>query len=329
MSALLNFAGWSFVPNVASGLVHNGLARLTALAPPGTARHARDRRVIYVLVVLSYLGYTLYTAVRAIEPNFYDLLGVPTDVGEKQLRTAFRRLSATHHPDKGGDEGVFRALRTAYDVLSHPGSRFGHDRFGREVVGWSMTAGASARDYLYRGALAQLPFYLGSLFFIVVLGYLQGATHAMYWRVLTLVTLASVNWSIVSGGSVLASSSSSPFRPNDNMAWLTPRGLVAYQWTGLLQSVCITVLIAISQVGPVIFPPERDATSADAMLETAALAKMCSAEASQALQMVHLPFAQGTSKTAELYERTADWMVRARLDQDPEVLAAKRALHLN
>ncbi|CCG83884.1 protein of unknown function [Taphrina deformans PYCC 5710] len=314
MSALLSFAGWSFVPNLASGFLHNGLSQLfpASMAAPGTVRYARDRRIIYVVVVLSYLAYTLYSAFLSIEPNYYNYLLVPIDVEEKQLRRAFRRVSTLHHPDKGGDEALFTSLRAMYDTLSNPITRFAYDRFGPQASTWPRATLLS--DQLYRGLMSSVPFYVGSAFFISVLGYVQNS-QAIYWRMFTLLTLACVNFMIVTSSRIL---------PICRI--LLPR-MVQFQQTSLLQSVCVTILIAISQVGPMLFPPQQNSLSNEAVLtDMAVLAKLCNAEASQALQMNHLPFPRGNTKTAELYQKTAEWMVQARIDQDPEVAAVRQQL---
>ena len=51
--------------------------------------------------------------------SFYDLLGVPPNATESELKRAYHRLALQYHPDKAGSEGLetFKRIREAYDVL--------------------------------------------------------------------------------------------------------------------------------------------------------------------------------------------------------------------
>lgn len=66
--------------------------------------------------------------------NPYDLLGVPRHASESDIKLAFRRLAAQHHPDKNqGDptsQQRFADLNAAYQILSDPQKRAAYDRFG-------------------------------------------------------------------------------------------------------------------------------------------------------------------------------------------------------
>jgi DnaJ-class molecular chaperone len=61
--------------------------------------------------------------------NYYVILGVPREVSERGIRTAFRDLARRHHPDIAGPEGAaaFREAVEAYRVLSDPEARKHHD----------------------------------------------------------------------------------------------------------------------------------------------------------------------------------------------------------
>lgn len=60
-------------------------------------------------------------------PDLYAVLGVDRDATQEQLRAAFRRRARLTHPDQGGDAVAFRAVETAYQILSDPGLRAGYD----------------------------------------------------------------------------------------------------------------------------------------------------------------------------------------------------------
>ena len=66
--------------------------------------------------------------------NPYDVLGVPRDADESEIKQAFRRLAAQHHPDKNPSDPSaqqrFSDLNAAFQVLSDPQKRAAFDRFG-------------------------------------------------------------------------------------------------------------------------------------------------------------------------------------------------------
>ena len=69
-----------------------------------------------------------------MKADFYETLGVQRGVGEKELKSAYRKLAMQYHPDRNpGDasaEQRFREISEAYDVLKDPQRRAAYDRFG-------------------------------------------------------------------------------------------------------------------------------------------------------------------------------------------------------
>ncbi|OJD14071.1 hypothetical protein AJ78_05548 [Emergomyces pasteurianus Ep9510] len=67
---------------------------------------------------------------------YYDVLGVPTNATELQIKKAYRKLAITTHPDKNpGDETAherFQAIGEAYQVLSNEQLRKQYDKFGKD-----------------------------------------------------------------------------------------------------------------------------------------------------------------------------------------------------
>lgn len=68
--------------------------------------------------------------------DYYERLGVGRDVGEGELKKAFRRLARELHPDVNRHdpeaEEKFKAAAEAYEVLSDPERRRVYDRYGHE-----------------------------------------------------------------------------------------------------------------------------------------------------------------------------------------------------
>jgi len=63
--------------------------------------------------------------------DYYELLGIPRNASNDDIKKAFRRLAHQYHPDKqGGDEKKFKEINEAYQVLSDPKKRIQYDRFG-------------------------------------------------------------------------------------------------------------------------------------------------------------------------------------------------------
>jgi DnaJ family protein A protein 2 len=66
--------------------------------------------------------------------KLYETLEVDKDADAKEIKKAYRRLSRTHHPDKGGDEHKFKEINAAYEILSDPDKRKQYDKYGLEGV---------------------------------------------------------------------------------------------------------------------------------------------------------------------------------------------------
>ena len=68
--------------------------------------------------------------------DYYQILGVPEDASQSEIKKAFRRLAFQHHPDKNpGDEEQaeqrFKEINEAYGVLGDEARRREYDAFRR------------------------------------------------------------------------------------------------------------------------------------------------------------------------------------------------------
>ncbi|PWN39770.1 DnaJ-domain-containing protein [Ceraceosorus guamensis] len=83
-----------------------------------------------------------------VDTTYYDLLGVSPSATPSELKSAYKKLSLTHHPDKNPDDPIgasarFQEISQAYETLSDEGSREMYDRFGLDgLAGGSSGAGA-------------------------------------------------------------------------------------------------------------------------------------------------------------------------------------------
>ncbi len=83
--------------------------------------------------------------------NYYRLLGVPPDTGQRRIKSAYRSLAKRFHPDRNsGSETaaeLFRQVNHAYRVLSNPQLRAHYDlKLSREENQSATTTKAPQRD---------------------------------------------------------------------------------------------------------------------------------------------------------------------------------------
>ena len=62
--------------------------------------------------------------------DYYDILGVSRNASAKEIKTAFRKKAAKHHPDKGGDDSKFKQINEAYQTLNDPQKKQMYDQYG-------------------------------------------------------------------------------------------------------------------------------------------------------------------------------------------------------
>ncbi len=94
--------------------------------------------------------------------NYYDILGVPEDATEDQLKKAYRKRAVEFHPDKNpGDEiaaGKFRSATEAYEILKDPSKRAKYDKkprskkrkFSRKGADLKIVIKALREDLIYQ-----------------------------------------------------------------------------------------------------------------------------------------------------------------------------------
>ena len=65
--------------------------------------------------------------------DYYEVLGVPRDASDEDIRRAYHKLARRYHPDVNKEEGAedrFKEISEAYEVLRDPDKRARYDRLG-------------------------------------------------------------------------------------------------------------------------------------------------------------------------------------------------------
>ena len=63
--------------------------------------------------------------------DYYNVLGVDKSASESELKSAYKKASMQHHPDRtGGDDSQFKKINEAYSALKDPQKRQMYDQFG-------------------------------------------------------------------------------------------------------------------------------------------------------------------------------------------------------
>jgi curved DNA-binding protein len=81
--------------------------------------------------------------------DYYETLGVPREASAEDIRSAYRKLARTYHPDVNSDPGAedrFKEIAEAYEVLRDPEKRERYDRLGANWKAGDDVAGSAGFD---------------------------------------------------------------------------------------------------------------------------------------------------------------------------------------
>ncbi len=72
--------------------------------------------------------------------DYYDILGVPKNGSDEDIKKAYRKMAMKHHPDRNQGDGAkaseekFKEAKEAYEMLSDPQKRAAYDQHGHAGV---------------------------------------------------------------------------------------------------------------------------------------------------------------------------------------------------
>ncbi|KAF9494184.1 hypothetical protein BDN71DRAFT_1449298 [Pleurotus eryngii] len=274
--ALLSFAGWSVIPDMATSrllqFVVNPILFTYFKIPPPSPQILRSTlryRLTFAFVVLSYLAYSLVQGAKSIERSFYEMMRVSVDVDEAGLKAAFKGFAKRYHPDRPGvgrdGEEVFMRVRTMFEALKDPVVRFAYDRFGPDVLKWENLS--TEREYLRHGLIYNSGYHIVTFLGLQFWSAIGDPSPVAFWRYMLYLSILVSEVSLILGPSPMVSSSFTSAFPDPAIS-PAPQTLlhiifpqrVAYQHILFLHHLFVFLTIALSRVAPMLFP-STDITS--------------------------------------------------------------------
>ncbi|KAF2967093.1 hypothetical protein GQX73_g6467 [Xylaria multiplex] len=331
---MLSLVGWLFLPNLVTGWVQSIYYGLTIRAgdrrpPPNSARWQLHRRRIHTLVITLYLIYTIYEADWDLQRrgSFYSTLGVPLEATEREIKSRFRRLAATHHPDKlshSSPDGAdfFIHLKMASDVLTHPARRFAYERFGPDIMEWHQCV--TLRDYMWEGLQTQVFRHYGlAAVFLYGLGWLGYFEFGRYWRWVTLLIFCAFEAHTVMRPRFPAFVEMlvNPFL----VRFTSHAPYLPFQVIALARRIAIAIYIAFGQLGPILQAgPDQEVAAGEKALQKnfenlENVAKFMDLDATRLMELEMAPFAGDPEVTKDMRSKLKEWLVQNTIRADPMV----------
>lgn len=83
------------------------------------------------------------------KPDYYEILGIPRNAEEREIKKAYKRLAMKFHPDRNPGnataESKFKEIKEAYEILMNAQSRAAYDQYGHAA--FNQTTGTSSGSH--------------------------------------------------------------------------------------------------------------------------------------------------------------------------------------
>ncbi|KAJ8296932.1 Chaperone protein DnaJ [Rhodotorula toruloides] len=262
---LISVFGWSMIPSFLTSAILTLFYRVFPSSRPtvppraapqhvaaANARAQRHYRRVRITLIAAYLAYSVlsiyWSQARGAEQNYYALLDLSRDLVDRDgagvVKSHWRRLARVYHPDKVGKEGeaFFVLLRRGVEVLEDENKRWAYERFGPGVQEWGDKL-VTKREFLAKGALYAGIFWAFAFGSIAVFTFFRKSERKYnFWRYLSLALCLSLEFHLLFRSS-----------PSPTFSFVFPYRL-PYQHITLLRQLFISTSMAMSQLGPLLFP---------------------------------------------------------------------------
>ncbi|BGO96618.1 Chaperone DNAJ [Rhodotorula toruloides ATCC 204091] len=262
---LISVFGWSMIPSFLTSAILTLFYRFFPSSRPtvppraapqhvaaANARAQRHYRRVRITLIAAYLAYSVlsiyWSQARGAEQNYYTLLDLSRDLvdrdGASVVKSHWRRLARVYHPDKVGKEGeaFFVLLRRGVEVLEDENKRLAYERFGPGVQEWGDKL-VTKREFLAKGTLYAGIFWGFAFGSIAVFTFFRKSERRYnFWRYLSLALCLSLEFHLLFRSS-----------PSPTFSFVFPHRL-PYQHIALLRQLFISTSMAMSQLGPLLFP---------------------------------------------------------------------------